>query len=265
MTNSRFTENPQPAAFTLIELLVVISIIALLIAILLPTLKEAKRATVVTDCLARLKSHAIGLTSYATDDPTGHYPLHLHGGPDVIWATGFPAERDAFLTTYLEQVAGSEVGTLWCPFIRHNNPGGIWYPDIPNVTDPEYGLAYLWHRGQDLYWIGYIKPAAMEASWVYWENSGNSGDPIGPAMGPATSDDVILADYIQKWISSPPHFVVDSHADDELNARTHRENSVAYSDGHAEIHAHHYTETVPTWHWNDHHLQIPQNVEWWLY
>lgn len=61
-------------AFTLIELLVVISIIALLIAILLPALSAARRSAMVSQCLSRQKQIGIGVYAYATDNK-GLIPL----------------------------------------------------------------------------------------------------------------------------------------------------------------------------------------------
>jgi len=58
-------------AFTLIELLVVISIIALLIAILLPALGAARRSAIDTQCLANQKQIVTSSIAFATDDKKG--------------------------------------------------------------------------------------------------------------------------------------------------------------------------------------------------
>ncbi|MCL4196494.1 MAG: DUF1559 domain-containing protein [Phycisphaerales bacterium] len=54
-------------AFTLIELLVVISIIALLIALLLPGLAQAREASKKTACLSNQRQLALAFTLYALD------------------------------------------------------------------------------------------------------------------------------------------------------------------------------------------------------
>jgi prepilin-type N-terminal cleavage/methylation domain-containing protein len=55
-------------AFTLVELLVVISIVALLVALLLPGLGKAREQARRTACLSNVRQQAIGATSYAADN-----------------------------------------------------------------------------------------------------------------------------------------------------------------------------------------------------
>ena len=75
----------QEKAFTLIELLVVISIIALLMAILLPTLQRINKQAKAVTCQANLKQWGTMLALY-TEDYEGRFPssisasrLFLHG------------------------------------------------------------------------------------------------------------------------------------------------------------------------------------------
>lgn len=60
-------------AFTLIELLVAISIIAVLIAILLPTLRGARYNASVTMCMSNLRQTTTGLRIFAADN-NDYYP-----------------------------------------------------------------------------------------------------------------------------------------------------------------------------------------------
>jgi prepilin-type N-terminal cleavage/methylation domain-containing protein/prepilin-type processing-associated H-X9-DG protein len=55
--------------FTLVELLVVVSIIALLVAILLPSLRRAREQAKVATCLANMTGIAKAGLTYAADDP----------------------------------------------------------------------------------------------------------------------------------------------------------------------------------------------------
>ncbi len=57
-------KRPQRPAFTLIELLVVISIIALLISILMPSMSRARAQAKSVHCLARLKDMGNGIATY---------------------------------------------------------------------------------------------------------------------------------------------------------------------------------------------------------
>lgn len=64
-------------SFTLVELLVVISIIALLIAILLPSLRLAKEQARTVKCLAQQHAYAVAVSTYASEHD-GYLPGPIH-------------------------------------------------------------------------------------------------------------------------------------------------------------------------------------------
>lgn len=75
---------PRPAArraFSLIELLVVISVIAVLIALILPALGKSRDASRATKCLANVRSIGQALTSYADE----HHDRFPHWSGWQIW------------------------------------------------------------------------------------------------------------------------------------------------------------------------------------
>ena len=73
-------------AFTLIELLVVISIIALLIAILLPALGKARYSATLNQCRSNLHQVGIGAMAYAADYKGVLPPTSPGGKPTDIHA-----------------------------------------------------------------------------------------------------------------------------------------------------------------------------------
>ncbi len=77
----------QKNGFTLIELLVVISIIALLVALLLPALRAARAVSRQTKCLSMLKQFGLANEMYANENREWHVPAIMNGfgGNWDIW------------------------------------------------------------------------------------------------------------------------------------------------------------------------------------
>ena len=120
-------------AFTLIELLVVISIIALLIAVLLPALKTAREAGRMSVCLSQARQHTFGVASYMVDYD-GFFPPSF----DII---GFDGTYDS--TTVFERLEPYDLPKTGIGPERDGIPGGdqnVWIcPSDPFVNpEPSY-------------------------------------------------------------------------------------------------------------------------------
>ncbi len=117
-----------PLDFTLIELLVVIAIIAILISLLLPSLRAAKDSARQIACASNLKQFGVALLSYAgeSNDNVGisktAYPNAYRDGGDycygmaLLWKLGYLGGEAAASTRYTsaDSLAFSR-GALWCP------------------------------------------------------------------------------------------------------------------------------------------------------
>jgi prepilin-type N-terminal cleavage/methylation domain-containing protein/prepilin-type processing-associated H-X9-DG protein len=69
------------SGFTLIELLIVIGIVAVLVAVLTPTLHKSRLQAKATVCNSNVRQLSIALFTYATDN--GVFPYGLYNDPDI--------------------------------------------------------------------------------------------------------------------------------------------------------------------------------------
>ena len=128
-------------AFTLIELLVVISIIALLMAVLLPVLNQARATARSIRCASNQRQLGLGVIMY-TGDYDNYVPLLRDDGVLPDWRT----EPAAFWSWNVSPYLGdNEVQ-------RYPNGSVYWCPDWPTDERGWFwaGTSYVFWRGMGI-------------------------------------------------------------------------------------------------------------------
>ena len=155
--------NKRERAFTLIELLVVVSIIAMLMALLLPAIQKARKQAQAVGCQANLRQLGLTFSMYVGEND-GRVPEERGG--HIVWRLFTRNGNPAYAKLAL------------CPSASKPVPGGGHEP----VGDTFH--AYRWLMGQpDLYgsygfngWVcegmvevdGIMVPAIVDGKPIYW-------------------------------------------------------------------------------------------------
>ena len=118
--------------FTLIELLVVVSIIALLVSILLPSLSKARYQTKLVVDYNNVRVQYFAQQLYAVDYE-GKFPKHNDWHPSYVRSNAHKESVHSLLYDYLKQT-----NALICPILK---PWGGYYGEIDYIdpSSPQYG------------------------------------------------------------------------------------------------------------------------------
>lgn len=172
------------AGFTLIELLVVVSIIALLIGILLPTLGEARRQAGIVSCVATIRSNGQGAASFSSDNQD-----RLPSAPEGNGATQGPTtgERGRPALVMANSLDGGLNGFRFRPQERQT-PAGLNYQTYNTAADSKaIGVEGFWFvafgnymveaRGDAMLQEPFLSPTdrSRKNSWNTYRNTPPDG------------------------------------------------------------------------------------------
>lgn len=163
-------------AFTLIELLVVIAVIALLLAILIPTLRKAKEAAMRLRCSSRLKQWGMAIQMYTNDNDhklmrTGlywgsrPYPHYINikyqeQGGQALWSiAGINPYINAFGVNF--ELDGQATDLITCP----NCSGDFmqrWAKEVNWKNHSFVEFAYSYFAGVDKIPDAQLSPNAKD-------------------------------------------------------------------------------------------------------
>lgn len=113
----------SPAAFTLIELILIIAIVALLVALLLPSLGSVRSSARDVVAMSRMRQHASVFTVYSLDwDDYSPYQVHPDATTNIFRGGGLVWEVEYFWATEFWQIGIADAyydGAVYSKVFRH--------------------------------------------------------------------------------------------------------------------------------------------------
>ena len=164
-------EQRGQAGTTIIELLVVVSIIAVLVAVLVPAMGYARTQSKRTECLAQLKSLGLTVALYS-DMHRGAAPsVPVYGSPksvsDAVARLNFPNSPAHIQSSYITQ---SSMFTWIVAVATDNDLDRETCPSMPSANDFG-GVEWFRFNGRDIRVSSYVMSRAFIADPAIFDSA----------------------------------------------------------------------------------------------
>ncbi len=225
--------------FTLIELLVVIAIIAILVAMLLPAITQAKKFAMASQCLNNQHQVALALIQYSSDFQGWIPGNNVYGSLQDGYNTRPWSIMIAYLKCGLRHAtpdAGNYIQNpmvLYCP---SQNPPEVydwyWIPTNVNTIWQTYGIvsSTLGGSWMGCPWNDWTKVISGGGYYDRWINLGRCPKPDSMAMIADTVQNTAGTDSKQSSFFDP---VNSPYQHIQVHARHNGSSNFTFFDGHS--------------------------------